>query len=200
MRITGGALRGRKLIESRHLKNLRPTTDKNRENLFNILQNSRSIKDVGFSIDGSTILDVCSGTGSVSIEFLSRGASRVTMLDNNKLHLALAKENAKCLGVLDKAEFLLEDVFKNALMAEKEPLRAPFSSVLRGRSFDLIFIDPPYEVDALPLLSKFRAICSKLLVVESSSKTANAWRAPSVIDQRTYGISSFTFFDCKNAS
>ena len=94
MRIIAGKYRGRKLTESLHLKDLRPTTDTNRENLFNILYSSKELKQIGFELTNCNLLDVFCGTAAISFEALSRNAQSATLIDTNRQHLAIAKSNA----------------------------------------------------------------------------------------------------------
>ena len=96
MRIITGKFRGRNLLKSDHLKSLRPTTDKNREALFNILSFGKFDKGLAkglaeglaegldFKLIDSKILDLCCGSGSIGFEALSRGAKFITFIDNNR--------------------------------------------------------------------------------------------------------------------
>ncbi|MBM5782994.1 MAG: methyltransferase domain-containing protein, partial [Pelagibacterales bacterium] len=112
MRIVAGKFRGKNLVKSDHLKDLRPTTDKNREALFNILSSGKNIKELGFKILNSNVLDVCCGTGAVAFEALSRGANSAFLIDKNQTHLKIVKENILNLGLQNSVEVLAEDVFK----------------------------------------------------------------------------------------
>ena len=130
MRIIAGKHRGRKLLEGKDFRGLRPTSDKNRENLFNILLSSPKIKQAGFEISNCNFLDVFSGTGAVALEALSRGFKSASLVDNNRDHLNLAKDNAEILGENNLEYFCIDvsrSIFKN------------------HQQYNLIFIDPPYN-------------------------------------------------------
>ncbi len=178
MRIISGKFRGRVLAKSSHLK-LRPTTDKNREALFNILV----AKKFGFELQGSKILDMCCGTGAVGFEALSRGASSVTFVDLNRSHLELVKQNSQLLAVEKDCEILCFD-------AKKLPKNS--------KEFDLIFLDPPYEEDCEQILQNMLGqgwiLPKTLLVIETqSSKKSLSFGGFSLLDSRKYGITSFYF-------
>ena len=148
MRIIAGTMKGRKLRAPSGL-DLRPTSDKVKEALFNILSDQ---------IEGATFLDLYAGTGSIGIDALSRGAPSVVFVENNKHHLQYLKENLASCSLEERAE-----VF--ATMASAFLTRAKKSN----RSFDLIFIDPPYESKEvekiLPMLEEGDMITDHGMVV-----------------------------------
>jgi len=122
MRIVAGKHRGLSLYEF-EASNIRPTTDRVRENIFNKIQ---------FGIKDSVVLDLFCGTGAVSLEFISRGAGEVISVDNNKNSVNLIKKNfAKAKEVIN----LIEKDYKVALDG------------LKNRKFDYIFLDPPFNSD-----------------------------------------------------
>jgi len=183
MRIVSGKFRGRKLAKSDHLKSLRPTTDRNRESLFNILFSS------GFKFENAQILDLCCGSGAVAFEALSRGAESATLIDLDRKHLEITKKNSEILGVENQIEIICAD-------AKKLPENKKF--------FDLIFIDPPYSQDYLPiiesLLQKNWIEKNSLIVVEfRSEKIESHSRCETlqIIDSRSYGETSFLFLKLK---
>lgn len=179
MRIISGKFRGRKLTKSDHLKSLRPTTDKNREALFNILSFGKFIKEFGFELIGANILDLCCGSGAVGFEALSRGAKSLTFIDNNREHLDLVKKNAALLGVANEAEIICADA-KNLSLNQK--------------NFDLIFLDPPYADDCAPivqnLLDKNWINQNSLVIVETRESSQMPLE---VIESRQYGTTNFIF-------
>lgn len=132
MRIVAGKFRHRQLVDSSKFKNLRPTTDSNREALFNILLNGNIVKEINFSLLNCDVLDLCCGTGAIGIEALSRGAQTATFIDNNQQHLLLAKKNAEQLMILNNCQFIQSDALKLPICQKK---------------YQLIFIDPPYDFD-----------------------------------------------------
>ncbi len=123
MRVITGTARG-KLLKELKGEETRPTTDRVKESLFNIIQ---------FEIVGRRVLDLFSGTGQLGIECLSRGASHVTFVDVRKDAAALIRENL----VLSKLEG------ENAEVIQKEA--AIFLSTCPPNSYDLILLDPPYQ-------------------------------------------------------
>lgn len=121
MRIISGTKRGLKLYDFDG-GDIRPTTDRVKENIFNI---------IAPNVRSSNILDLFCGTGALSVEAISRGADSAVLCDSSKKSLELAKKNAFHAGFENKCEFLLTDAItflKNT-----------------KRIFDIIFLDPPYN-------------------------------------------------------
>lgn len=180
MRIIAGKLKGRKLVDSSKL-DLRPTSDMNRQALFNILSSGKFIKEINFDITDATVLDICSGTGAVSFEALSRGAKSSLMVDKNQAHIEIAKKNADHLGLVSEVSFLLSDV-KNLRESKM--------------TYDLIYIDPPYEISALPfvrnLIEKKYFGENSLIVVESDKEIS--LEELTLLDKRKYGRTYFSFY------
>lgn len=121
MRIISGVYRGRRLANVRG--SIRPTSDRLRETLFNVL---------GTSVAGSTWIDAFAGTGAVGIEALSRGARRVVFNDEDREAIRLVKKNLEICGVTEGYEIRELDVF-SLLRTFKPPLP------------QFIFFDPPYD-------------------------------------------------------
>jgi len=123
MRIVAGSARGRTLKGPKG-PGLRPTADRVRESIFNIL---------GQTCDGLLVLDLFAGTGALALEAVSRGASRAVLVDNGREALQLCRENALDLGMADRVEIVsaLVDARTLARLAVKGP-------------FHLVFADPPY--------------------------------------------------------
>lgn len=125
MRIVGGRLRGRRISTPKN-QSIRPTTDRNRESLFNILSHGWPQHLTG------RVLDVFAGTGALGIEALSRGASHCTFLEKSPQGVSIIRENITSLDVQDLAKVLRLDATRPGMLAAAEP-------------FDLIFADPPYS-------------------------------------------------------
>ena len=126
MRIIAGTLKGRRL-DAPSWDGLRPTSDKLRETLFNVL--APRIAEASF-------LDAYAGTGAVGIEALSRGAATVTFVEADRRALALIESNLHRCAVSDRYAII----------------RARFADAaarLAGRRFDVVFVDPPYGADEL---------------------------------------------------
>ena len=128
MRIISGKYRGRTLKSPPSLQT-RPTSDRLRETLFNIL--APRIKSARF-------LDLCAGSGAVGIEALSRGAAHVTFVDKSRKMYALIETNLHLLNVKDDEAGVVNkealDVLRRRIKSEAEP-------------FDVIFFDPPYNIE-----------------------------------------------------
>jgi 16S rRNA (guanine(966)-N(2))-methyltransferase RsmD len=121
LRIIAGTLKGRR-IDAPKWDGLRPTSDKLRETLFNVLAPR---------IAGARVLDGYAGTGAVGIEALSRGASHVTFVERDPRAIALVKSNLERCGISDRYAII----------------RARFAGTAQppgGGPFDIIFLDPPY--------------------------------------------------------
>lgn len=125
MRIIAGELKGRRLNAPKWT-GLRPTSDKLRETLFNILAPR---------IAGARVLDAFAGTGAIGIEALSRGAAHVTFVDRDPRALKLIDQNLKLCGLSDRYAIIRSGL---ASRAELEP---PLTSA----SFDIAVLDPPYD-------------------------------------------------------
>jgi 16S rRNA (guanine(966)-N(2))-methyltransferase RsmD len=130
VRVIGGSYRGRRLKTVPGL-NVRPTSDRLRETLFNILAPR---------IGDSRVLDICAGSGAVAIEALSRGASEAVLIDQSRAACKIILENLQAIGLIDEARVMNRD----ALAAIKQ-------LEIEARLFDIIFFDPPY---ASPLYSQ----------------------------------------------
>lgn len=121
MRVIAGDARGRKLRELPGL-DTRPTTDKVKESIFNIVQ---------FDIEGRRVLDLFAGTGQMGVEALSRGARWCTFVDTRREAVRVTGENVALAGYGDRAEVLARDALGYVAG--------------RPQPFDLIFLDPPYH-------------------------------------------------------
>jgi len=130
MRIVGGVAGGKRLRVIDNTK-VRPTTERAREALFDML---------GQNLDGLSFLDVCSGSGAISFEAMSRGANYVVAIEKNRISCTNIKEVSKELQLGKKIEVLHGD----ARIVLKD-------LVLKGKKFDIIFCDPPWSDKDLAL-------------------------------------------------
>ncbi len=177
MRIVGGKYRGLRLATPKDDR-IRPTSDRVRESLFNILGHMD-----GFIFDGASVFDAFCGTGALGIEALSRGAHSCIFADTSKTSLDLCRKN--CARVEDETSL----IFINA-NAEK----AAASDKIAENSLSLIFLDPPYGKGlAAPVLEKLHS-CQKLaedciIVIEMSKKQPeNSLHTPfHLLQERAYG-------------
>ncbi|MGA3295760.1 MAG: 16S rRNA (guanine(966)-N(2))-methyltransferase RsmD [Candidatus Acidiferrales bacterium] len=124
MRVIAGTFRSRRLKGPGKLR-LRPTSDRLRETLFNIL---------GPAVQDSLFVDVFAGTGAVGIEAISRGAREVVFIESHAASVRLVRENLAALGVREGAETI-----------EASALRGLEQLAARHRMADFVFLDPPYK-------------------------------------------------------
>ena len=177
MRIIAGTARGRK-IEAPEGKNTRPTLDRVRENLFNILQ---------MNIRDSRVLDLFAGSGALSIEALSRGAESATLVDSDRNASRIQKKNLEALGFADRAEVMLRDWKQAAAELARE-----------GRRYDLVFLDPPYRMtDLHEVFTAVGQLLAEdgLVILEHEAKAAvTAGEGYEVTDRRQWGYCGVTFY------
>lgn len=150
MRVIAGIYKGRGLVAPK--SGARPTLDRVKESLFNIVYSK-------LNLHGATVLDLFSGSGALGIEALSRGASHVVFVDNSRESVASIKENLAHCKVPSDAYTIIPGDYASAL------------KTLRDRKFDLVMIDPPYGLDlcgkAVELADGLRVVgYSGLVVVE----------------------------------
>lgn len=170
MRVIAGKYKGRTLFSPKD-QSIRPTTDRIKENVFNLLQNR---------ISGSRFLDLFGGSGAMTVEALSRGAACAVTVDASRDSIALIKKNFHKVGVGSEAE-LLELTYDIALKR------------LAGRSFDLIYLDPPYRApyvkDIFESIASHRLLSDEGVVVYEHA-TEIAFSLPEgwvSADSRKYG-------------
>jgi len=176
MRIISGKYKGRRLIAPKKLP-VRPTTDMQKEALFNILNNH-------YKFDEIAVLDLFSGTGNIAYEFASRGTTEITAVD---AHFACIKFIAKTSEELDfPIQCFKSDVFKYLEKTHKR--------------FNLIFADPPYQMllndfERLPHVVFEKNLLSEdgMLVIEHASQM-DLSQLQHFKEQRKYGSSVFSFF------
>lgn len=172
MRIVGGELKGRTLY-SFEGEAIRPTPDKVREALFNILQNR---------IYGARFIDLFAGTGAMGIEALSRGAV-VTLNDKDRQSQALIKKNLEKLNVVDRVKLLCQD---------------GVALVGSGREkYDIIYIDPPYKagLNKIAVESALNSLADGgVVILESEVSFKEEIKGLKVVDERKYGRVILTFF------
>ena len=152
MRIITGKARGVRLATLEG-QNTRPTSERAKEAIFSMLQ---------FEISGASVLDLFAGSGQMGLEALSRGAERAVFIDASREAMEIVKKNARSTGFFDKSHFLVSD-FRNYIRKAS------------GREhFDLVFIDPPYELkccaEAAGLLARSGLVIPGALVVLESGE------------------------------
>jgi 16S rRNA (guanine(966)-N(2))-methyltransferase RsmD len=174
-RIIAGAARGRRLSAPRGTAT-RPTSDKVRGAVFNLL---------GQFFDGGAVLDLYAGTGALALEALSRGCARATCVEADRATAEIARSNAEACGFAERVEVL------RGRVAEVLPRLAP-------SSFDLAFVDPPYEEGpeaALALLPAVLAAGARA-VAEHDARRPPAERFGALVlaDRRRYGGTGISIY------
>ena len=177
MRVIGGTLGGRR-FEPPAKGPARPTTDRAREGLFNILEHS-------FALEGKRVLDLFAGSGGVSYEALSRGANAVVAVEKHREMARFIKKTATAFGVSAQLAVHTADVLKY------------LNTTPDG--FDFVFADPPYELPGLEKLPNLILEGSVLqpgglFVLEHRSKKNNFEDHPSFFREAVYGEATFAFF------
>lgn len=176
MRIISGELKGRRISAPKKLP-VRPTTDRAKEALFNILMHRFDLHEI-------SVLDLFSGTGNISYEFASRGVIDAVAVDQNRHCTKFIQETANQLALPIKV--VQNDVFQF--------LATPY------RTFDLIFADPPYDLEE----STFEKLIAEILeknwlsekgqLVVEHSKYYSFSSHPHCQEERVYGSNQFSFF------
>ncbi|MEM1116235.1 MAG: 16S rRNA (guanine(966)-N(2))-methyltransferase RsmD [Bacteroidota bacterium] len=175
MRIVGGRL-ARRTIEAPKGRHTRPTTDRVREALFNLL-------GARVHLDGARVLDLFAGSGALGLEALSRGAAHATFVERHGPTLAVARRNAASLEVEAQAAFVRADALAF--------LRTP------GPEADLVLADPPYDLAAIPevpALARARLGEGGLLALEHDARHAFD-DAPGCLLSRAYGRTVVSLFE-----
>lgn len=178
MRVVSGKFKGRTIRPPKNLP-VRPTTDMAKEGLFNILNNRIDFEE-------TSVLDLFCGTGNISIEFASRGATKITSVDGN----------FRCVGFVNSLFNDLE--ISGAKALKSDCLRFVASSSVK---WDLIFADPPYDFPHYPtlvseILSKPLLNEGGILIVEHP-KEINLDSFDEYTETRKYGRVHFSFFELK---
>lgn len=180
MRVIAGAAKGRRLVAPRGM-DVRPTADRVKESLFNILARDWS---------GATVLDLFSGTGNLAIEALSRGAEHALLIDASARAATAIRENLRRLGMEGRSEVRIAPV-----------ARSLKSLGARGQKFMIIFLDPPYATglaaQSLELIARYALLEQDgTVVVEHSSRESVAaiCGGLELHDQRQYGDTLLSFY------
>lgn len=180
MRVIGGQARGRRLKVPKG-QSLRPTAARVKEALFNIL--SHDLSD-------AKVLDLFAGTGNVSIEALSRGAAEAILIDSSSESGKVIRENLRRLRLANRTKVWIVPVVRAVKLLAR-----------RGETFDVIFLDPPYEQHWLAIALKAVAEGgllrrSGVLVAEHSVREQlESHYGPLILyDQRKYGSTLLSFF------
>jgi len=180
MRVISGKAKGRRLVAPKGGA-IRPTADRIKESLFNILPRDFS---------GMKILELFAGTGNISIEALSRGAESALLVDASERSARIIRENLRRLELTDRAQMWVM------------PVRRALNAVGRqGQKFDVIFLDPPYDQKlvgrSLELIASVDPVYPTGVVVAEHSvreTLKTSYGSLSLNDQRRYGDTLLSFF------
>jgi len=181
MRIVGGRFRGRVLATPRS-QDIRPTTDRTRESLFNILTHGYEA-----AVEGRRMLDLFAGTGAVGFEALSRGALYVHFVEQSAEGCSLLRANMETLNVREQTGLSRRDATNLGKAGEKQP-------------FDLVFADPPYGQGlgdrALGHLALGGWIAENALVIleENKDVAPGPGDAYQMVEKRIFGDSAMHFY------
>ncbi len=179
MRIISGSLGGRRINPPKNMPYTRPTTDIAKEGLFNILQNRMSFDDI-------KTLDLFGGTGCISYELASRGASDLTIIEKDNAMFAFIKNNIESLKI-ENTKLLKMDVFSYLNTCNEQ--------------FDFIFAGPPYAlgtIDELPKIIVEKKLIAQggFFVLEHTPRNGyEKFAGFSFV--RNYGTTLFSFFVCQ---
>lgn len=182
MRIVGGRHRGRRLLAPPGVE-VRPTSDRAREALFNILSHG-DFAAAGSPIADANVLDAFAGTGALGIEALSRGAARAAFIETDRAALSVLRRNLATLNEEDAADIIAGDATR--------PPRAPFAAALA-------VLDPPYRsglaAPALVALAGMGWLAHHALVIAelAAKEPFSAPEGFAMIDERRYGAARLVF-------
>ncbi len=181
MRIVGGKLRGRRLATPKS-QTIRPTTDRVRETLFNILEHSYPE-----NLSGGRALDIFAGTGALGCEALSRGAAYALFIETGAEGRALLRQNVDTFGLAGCTRILKRDATRPGPCPQDKP-------------FNLIFADPPYgeklAEKALKHLVSQGWLADRALLVLEEDKFAlpNELENFELLERREFGLTAIGFF------
>ena len=182
MRIVAGELKGR-AIQSPAGLDVRPTSDRARQAIFNILEHA----PWSGGLEARRVIDVFAGSGAMGLEALSRGANRCLFVDNSEASLAAIRANVAAYGLGERTRLLRQDATRLGARHEGRPV------------FDFAFLDPPYAKDlAGPVLATLRTegwLAPDAVVVLERGSGEAAIETPGYegLDKRRYGAAEVLF-------
>lgn len=180
MRVIAGYAKGIRLLPPEGM-GTRPTLDRIKEAMFNIIQHHT---------ENAIVLDMFTGTGSLGLEALSRGASKCVLVEKNESTFKLLKENVKKLKGEDKCLCLNKDAYEALNYLAQNEI-----------SFDLIFIDPPYLKDMIPKaidqIHKIRLLKPEGIIITKVDSSEDIYAGNDIIkllETRKYGNTTVCFY------
>ena len=189
MRIISGKFRGRKLIKF-NKETIKPTKDKTRESIFNIIISYFNFENKNnLPLQGLNVLDIFAGTGALGLEAISRGAKNVTFIEKSRDNLRVLYKNVDHLKINEKVTIIKRSIKNVKKINEK---------------FDIIFIDPPYQMDlifkkTLKKITDFKILKKETLIIleHSRKKKIIVPKIFEIIKEKDYGNSSLTLIKLK---
>ena len=183
MRIISGKFKGKKLLQPVN-KSTRPLKDLVKESLFNIIKHS---KKININIENSNILDLFAGVGSFGLEAISRGAKTVTFVENYSSVLSVLKKNITNLNINKQFKILEKNILND------------FNFEQFNQTFDIIFLDPPYNEKNISLVvskiheSKILSPKGVLILHRHKKENDTFLDSCNIIEEKKYGISKIIF-------
>lgn len=183
MRIVGGKFKGR-AIRAPEGRNTRPTSDRARESVFNVLAHA----DWAPPLEGARVIDAFAGSGALGLEAISRGAAFCLFVETDSAARGCIRDNVETF-----------QLFGITRIHRRSATDLGLKPAGLGAPFDLVFMDPPYAYDLVPAaldqLARGQWITPKALVVaetsaEEAAPVASGWE---VLDERTYGAARVSF-------
>ena len=190
MRIISGKFRGLKLQPPVDFS-IRPTSDRLKESLFSILESNK----YNIKIENSNVIDICSGTGALGIEALSRGAKLIYFIDKDPKAINVLQKNISKLKIDYKDETYIKIITDDANKALQNI----------KNNFDIVLIDPPYNSnvieECLVKLKQYNLINFNSYIFAESSKNENInFDGFDLLDTKIYGKSKLTILQLLNSS
>ena len=190
MRIIGGKYKGLKLLPPDDTK-IRPTSDRLKESIFSIITSNK----YKINIDNCNVLDICSGTGSLGIEALSRGAISVHFIDKDHRSINLIYKNISKLNIDNK--------FENKIKIIKDEATKALKNI--KKIFQIVLMDPPYNTNitekCLFKLKEFNLINQDSYIFAENGKTETFnYDGYQILDVKIYGNSKLTILKLLSSS
>jgi len=190
MRVIGGKFKGLKLMPPNDL-GIRPTSDRLKEALFSILES----KKYNININNSSVIDICSGTGALGIEALSRGAKEVCFIDKDIKSIRIIQKNTSKLNINHE-----DKIFIKIIKDEVTKALQKIDSI-----YDIVLIDPPYNTniinETLQDLKNYNLIKThSYIFAESSNAEIIDFNGYELLDTKKYGKSKLTILKLINSS
>ena len=190
MRVIGGKFKGLKLMPPNDL-GIRPKSDRLKEALFSILES----KKYNININNSSVIDICSGTGALGIEALSRGANKIYFIDQETKSIQIIQKNISKLKINNEDKIFIKVIKDKSTKALKKI----------NHVFDIVLIDPPYKTkiieETLQDLKNYNLIKThSYIFAESSNAEIFDFNGYELLDTKKYGKSKLTILKLINSS